>query len=100
MKFRKKPLVIEAMQYTGENEQEILKFANEKAYIEYGLDGAFFKINTLEGSMEISINDWIIEGIKGEFYPCKPDVFESTYVKVCETSERLRCKPIRRGGMS
>lgn len=88
--FRKKPVIIEAVQWTGENLKEIIDFTglNESArkwtWEEYTVvvkeEG--LKIFTLEGSHMASISDWIIKGVKGEFYPCKPDIFEDTYEQV------------------
>lgn len=86
-KFRKKPVVIEAVQFTGKNTDEILKFVNigddRVAFVSsYGLDGYDkLTIKTLEGRMLAESGDWIIRGVKGEFYPCKPDIFEATYEK-------------------
>ncbi len=87
MKFRKKPLEIEAIQYTGENSQEIIEFStrfSSKRHVEEMTDakGKYLMIKTLEGYMSAPINDWIIKGIKGEFYPCKPDIFDQTYEPV------------------
>ena len=76
MKYRKKPVVIEAVQWTGNNLPDIIPFAKE-AIDKW--DGTDLYINTLEGTMTASVNDYIIKGIKGEFYPCKPDIFEQTY---------------------
>lgn len=80
MKFRKKPVVIEAIQYKGDNKQEIMDFVGEDCRTNTGYD--FLTIVTLEGNHKAEINDWIIKGVKGEFYPCKPDIFEETYDKV------------------
>ena len=80
-KYRKKPIVIEAMKYTGKNNvDDILNFIGERrlAY----LVGETLNIETLEGVMKANVGDYIIKGIKGEFYPCKPDIFEDTYEKV------------------
>lgn len=80
-KYRKKPIVIEAMKYTGKNNvDDILNFIGERrlAY----LVGETLNIETLEGVMKANVGDYIIKGIKGEFYPCKPDIFEATYEKV------------------
>ena len=77
-KYKKKPIVIEAIQYTSENREEIKEFAGAD-FLDWK---ANFAIDTLEGQMLISKGDWIIKGIKGEFYPCKPDIFEKTYDKV------------------
>ena len=75
-KFRKKPVVIEAIQYTGKNQNEIADFHPEVSGA-FGSDCIF--IYTLEGSMQANPGDWIIKGVKGEFYPCKPDIFALTY---------------------
>jgi hypothetical protein len=88
MKFRKKPVVIEAVQFTGENRREVLSFSYPKLS-EDALRGAEVMrlpvvIETLEGDMTASLGDWIIRGIKGEIYPCKPDIFEATYEPVAE----------------
>lgn len=81
MKFRKKPVVIEAIQWTGANVDEILAFIFTKGSGRRGLGeerNSIF-IDTMEGTMRADPNDWIIRGIKGEFYPCNPDIFEATY---------------------
>ena len=78
MKFRKKPLVIEAIQWNGKNRTEIARFMNE-AGVSVGFNKVGVVIPTLEGMMEASLGDWIIKGVNGEFYPCKPDIFEKTY---------------------
>lgn len=84
-KFRKKPVVIEAVQWHGANVQEILDFGMTGTQPIWGDDLKISKdasevfILTAEGTMKASLNDWIIRGISGEFYPCKPDIFEATY---------------------
>ena len=79
MRYRKKPIVIDAIQYTGKNSNEVVSFmAPVKNYEKQFVDD-FLYINTLEGEMRASVGDWIIKGVKGEFYPCKPDIFEATY---------------------
>ena len=79
-KFVKKPVVIEAIQYDGANITEIETFVGEKLPTIMTSDlGAQLVISTLEGDMKASKGDYIIKGIKGEFYPCKPDIFKSTY---------------------
>lgn len=77
--YVKKPVQIEAIQFTGENIQEIINFVGSNIN-EYNTEAVF--INTLEGVHRTDLNDYIIKGIKGEFYPCKPDIFELTYNKV------------------
>jgi len=78
MRFRKKPVVVEARQWTG--------CLDDVAHVPAGIlkfdtHGALF-IKTLEGAMVVNVDDWIIRGVKGEFYPCKPDIFEATYEPV------------------
>ena len=84
MKFRKKPVVIEAIQYKGYMTDEIENFMGKSLIKEskWGDDGGpvGYFVKTLEGtSYMLSKYDWIIKGVKGEFYPCKPDIFEQTY---------------------
>ena len=73
MKYKTKPCEIEAIQYTGENGTEILHFM----FPDLEDDATAFDetIKTLEGEMHTSVGDFIIKGLNGEFYPCKPDIF-------------------------
>jgi len=80
-KFRKKPVVVEAMQYTGDNGFECIKFIGEAGRKEENGD---LLIKTLEGLMHVSKWDWIIKGVENEMYPCKPDIFTKTYEPVDE----------------
>lgn len=85
-KYRKKPVVIEAVQWKGNNADEVeeklgLKIDRE-LYYEVESDYYSLIISTLEGDMKAREGDYIIKGVQGEFYPCKPDIFESTYEKV------------------
>ena len=73
--YRKKPVVVSAMQFTGENIEEVMEFVQGNAY----MDSRGLIIQTLEGEHIASINDFIIKGVHGEFYPCKPDIFNKTY---------------------
>lgn len=92
MKYRKKPVEIEAIQWKGDNLEEIVGFVGAKTLeITEDVECTFPKptitnstlyINTLEGKMMVSNGDYIIKGVKGEFYPCKPDIFEQTYEKI------------------
>jgi hypothetical protein len=78
-KFRKKPVVIEAVLWNGTNLDEVLALGD---YADVPLtfdDRGHLHIHTLEGAMGASIGDWIIRGVKNEFYPCKPDIFAATY---------------------
>lgn len=77
-KFRKKPVVIEAIQWTGENKEELLEFCNSLNTYETKDDTTII-INTLEGDMVLSKDAWLIRGVQGEFYPCKDDIFRATY---------------------
>lgn len=97
-KFRKKPVVIEAKQATGtpDSNREIIDWTRGSATPAFmdtevrncsaehpdGFDYPVLKINTLEGAMTVKSGDWIIKGVKGEFYPCKPDIFAATYDEV------------------
>jgi hypothetical protein len=90
MKFRKKPVVIEAVQWTGDNAKEIRDFL-QLTDVARWYDGTLvFRIETLEGQMTASKGDWIIKGVKGEFYPCKPDIFEATYEPAEAESQRAK----------
>lgn len=86
-KFRKKPVVIEAVQYicgsephnySQFNTDEVIAFGEGKVRSNLPNDVRLV-VSTLEGDIYASVGDWIIKGIKGEFYPCKPDIFEATY---------------------
>lgn len=82
-KFRKKPVVIEAIQLTKENVVEVLSFCNSSGNIvASNEDEMGISILTLKGTMTANTGDYIIKGVKGEFYPCKPDIFEQTYEEV------------------
>jgi hypothetical protein len=84
--YRKRPVVIEAKQWTGENLREIIAFTGRfiSSWEEFAADVARdgLKIYTLEGVHLANVGDWIIRGVKGEYYPCKPDIFEATYEPV------------------
>ena len=80
LKFRKKPIVIEAVQLRPDNLEKLHNFlVGEKATYTYSHMNNKLSILTLEGIIRASTNDWIIRGVNGEFYPCKPDIFEKTY---------------------
>ncbi len=76
-KYRKKPVVIEAVQWDGKI--ETLKVFPEEETKSVKLREGNLYIQTLEGEMRCNLYDWIIKGVMGEFYPCKPDIFEATY---------------------
>ena len=77
--YRKKPVVIEAVQYTGLNSAEIELFTGQPIGKETGKP---IVITTLEGQHIASLGDYIIKGVRGEFYPCKPDIFDATYSEI------------------
>lgn len=88
--YRKKPVVIEAIQWQGNNLREIIDFTGlhpsvhewDWDHFATHVDQHGLKIFTLEGPLMATIGDWIIRGIQNEFYPCKPDIFEATYEAV------------------
>jgi len=82
-KYRKKPIIVEAVQNTGGNVSEIREFMGDKSRPVYTKDGYVYLIKTLEGTMTANVGDYIIKGVKGEFYLCKPNIFEATY-DVCK----------------
>lgn len=84
MKYRKKPVVIEAVQFidTEESILELSKLGLNPVRVDYAdLDNPILKIETLEGLMVATEGDYIIKGVQGEFYPCKTDIFKETYEK-------------------
>lgn len=84
--YRKKPVVIEARQFTPQNILDLRDWITSGGHGAYpGWNrsvGDYIEIDTLEGVMRATIGDWIIRGVQGEFYPCKPDIFEQTYEPV------------------
>jgi hypothetical protein len=80
MRFRKKPVEIYAVQWTGLNLDECIEFLGESFNGHFHLNRLM--IGTLEGEHTASKGDWLIRGVKGEHYPCKPDIFEATYEAV------------------
>jgi len=85
-KYRKKPVIIEAIQYDGKNQNEITIFTETRAFL-FGKNNAM-EIPTLEGNHKCSVGDFVIKGIKGEFYPCKPDIFKETYEEVIDENKK------------
>jgi hypothetical protein len=88
--YRKKPVVIEAVKWTGGNHREMFNFLGGEDedyltavgvnfYIDWSKVEGGLIIKTLEGEHVVTVGDYIIKGIKGEYYPCKPDIFEATY---------------------
>jgi hypothetical protein len=77
VKYRKKPVVVDAMQWDGYGHDLIgWLMAGEIDYVVFQMR---LRIRTLKGNMDAELGDWIIKGVKGEFYLCKPDIFEATY---------------------
>lgn len=85
MKYRKKPVEIEVIKFDRSNKNEVHEFTNGMAYdfrTERSPNGkSYCYIKTLEGDIVATEGDYIIKGVQGEFYPCKPDIFEMTYEK-------------------
>jgi hypothetical protein len=81
-RYKKKPVEVQAVQLTPENGPIVWEWADSKPY--YEPDGTLsgLSIYTLEGRMKADFGDYVIKGVKGEFYPCKPDIFEATYEAV------------------
>lgn len=99
MRYRKKPVVIDAVQWTGTNKREMFNFLTNNNFPEEYMESDFpivsdnfyidkwkvpggLVIKTLEGEHLASIGDYIIRGVHGEYYPCKPDIFRETYEEV------------------
>ena len=87
-KYTKKPITIEAIIWDGTNETEIMEFVNTHCCVttQHTINGTVTNliINTLEGDHYASVGDYIVKGIKGEFYPVKPDIMKLTYDEVTE----------------
>lgn len=100
-KYRKKPVVVEAIQWTGSNLEEIRNFVGndlienyikhfdiERTLIKQTLSG--IAINTLEGTMIVNYGDYIIKGVNNEFYPCKPDIFKQIYEEIIDDNKEQK----------
>ena len=79
-KYKRKPVVIEAIRFIGSNYEEIREFIGQNTLC----SDLSIVISTLEGDMVAQKGDYIIKGVQGEFYPCKPDIFNATYEVVSE----------------
>ena len=85
MKFRKKPVVIEATELRHENLEDVKSWCGGTYWSQPPMRAITgITIPTLEGDMDASFGDWIIKGVEGEFYPCKPDIFVQTYEPVSD----------------
>lgn len=81
-RYRKKPVVVEAMRFfLNTTHGELVDFFGPlwSKHLECHDGGSYLLIKTLEGTMRAEVGDWVIKGVKGEFYPCKPDIFAATY---------------------
>mgnify|MGYP003655550089 CR=1 FL=1 len=92
MKYRKRPIIVDAVQWTGQNHREMFEFLGGKStefiqaegknfYIDFSKVEGGLIIRTLEGEHKASIGDYVVKGIKDEFWPVKPDIFELSYEK-------------------
>ncbi len=82
MKYVSKQIVVEAMQFTDESKDQVFNWITCSRYADQDPDGnPTIVIGTLEGDMSITLGNWVIKGIKGEFYPCDREVFEAKYEK-------------------
>ncbi len=91
MKFRKKPVEVEAWQFTKETKDQVFNNITCNHYPGFDVMGEpIIIIETLEGKMIAQIGDWIIKGVNGEFYPCKPDIFEKTYEALEDWKEKIK----------
>ena len=89
MRYRKKPIEIEAIQWTGDNADELKaftdgKFVKNPLVLSHSDLPPAYMIETPEGALSAIVGDYIIRGVAGEFYPCKPDIFAATYDCVCD----------------
>ena len=92
MKYRKKPIIVDAFKWTGDPDERLPEWITKKINKDYDSFGDITFINrgttvkmailTTRGTTHASLDDWIIHGIAGDIYPCKPDIFEATYEKV------------------
>jgi len=92
-KFRKKPVIIEAMQWCGDNFQELEEFGSQRHIISN--PDRTLTIETLEGNHTAQKGDWIIKGVQGEVYPCKPDINQIYLNRLMKKSPKLKLKGLR-----
>lgn len=97
MRYRKKPVVIEAVQLLDSAFDGPHPNPEHIPGVKYSPKARCALIDTLEGTMRVNIGDWIIQGIKGELYPCKPDIFEATY-ELAEDPSDFRAEVLARYG--
>jgi hypothetical protein len=92
MEFVKRPITVEAVQWTGDNQTEVSALLREGSGV-LSFSGDNVLCETREGTMMADLGDWIIRGIAGEIYPCKPEIFEATYEEVSPQSEGDAAEP-------
>ena len=92
MKYRKKPIIVEAIQYTGNNLLEVMKFCDGGKKTIFG---CYLYIVTLEGNMRVNEGDYIIRGVRGEYYPCEKSIFEETYEAIDTNDNHICVEPKR-----
>jgi len=96
-KYRKRPVIIDAIQWTGRNRYKVKHFL-KKDFMGFQFTNRItVKIKTLEGIMRASPRDWIIRGVEGEHYACKPDIFEATYQPMDVEPEFVACMKEKQG---
>lgn len=85
-KYRKKPVEVEAIKFDGWNWREVYQFMSDEPlmFTQDFRKEEYIRIDTLEGVMKARVDDYVIKGVHGEFYPCKPDIFHETYEEVTE----------------
>ena len=90
--YRKRPVEIQALRWTGSNLYDVEAFIADprKGHITFESPIPVLYLRTLEGIMRVSVDDFVIRGVKGEFYPCKPDIFEATYEPVKGSDARRK----------
>ena len=87
--YRKKPVHVKAIKFNGNNSKQVEKFVYGESHEKYFTSSPHMTIKTLEGDMKASKGDYIIRGVAGEFYPCKPDIFKATYEEVDQDGNRV-----------
>lgn len=80
--FRKKPVEVEAMQFTGDNYEEVISWADSDDVYRRTFESDRIEVVTHHGLAQAEKGDWVVKGVDGEFYPCRPDVFEKTYHRI------------------
>lgn len=87
--YRKKPVHVKAIKFNGNNSKQVEKFVYGESHEKYFTSSPHMTIKTLEGDMKASKGDYIIQGVAGEFYPCKPDIFKATYEEIDQDGNRV-----------